>query len=287
MADHAEASARAAAIQRNPNADLKPTKTPIANWQDADAATRNDWDNHEFVTIDPYEMGRGVWRNYKLLISATVPRPIALASTVSADGKQANLAPFSFWQCASIDPPMYSISFVGRNSNHILANLLETKEMCISMTSDWLVEAANFASTNSPMNVSEWDLSGLTQKESDLVKPAHVAESPYSVECRLHSTQEFFSKTDPSVQTSTLVVVEVVRFHIWEDALGEDRATADVTKLRPVFRAGGSCTAPVQMHLKYCARPLLENCEMMERSGFYCRLQSNFARLLLRLLATA
>lgn len=37
-------------------------------------------------------------QNYKLMISSTVPRPIALVSTISADGKSSNLAPFSYFQ---------------------------------------------------------------------------------------------------------------------------------------------------------------------------------------------
>lgn len=106
-------------IQRNPHADFaivektRPifnndtgvefTKTPNPSWRAGDGASDEDWQSHKSITIDPYEEGRGPWLNYKLLISATVPRPIALASTVSADGKTANLAPFSFWQCASTD----------------------------------------------------------------------------------------------------------------------------------------------------------------------------------------
>ncbi|KAL3471484.1 hypothetical protein BJX99DRAFT_263235 [Aspergillus californicus] len=255
-----EAPDQEAAIQRNPHADftaveakrplyklgesLKFTKTPNPNWRPGEGASNDNWKSHEFVSIDPNEDGRAPWLNYKLLTSATVPRPIALASTVSADGETANLAPFSFWQCAAVDPPMYSISFTGRAVNDTLNNLLATEEMCISLTSDWVVEAANFASVNSPRHISEWALAGLTPKPSELIKPAHVAESPYSVECKLHSVQDFYSKSDPSVRTSTMVVVEVVRFHIWNDALGEDRATADMQKLRPVFRGGGIMYGP-------------------------------------------
>ncbi|KAL2831404.1 hypothetical protein BDW59DRAFT_169679 [Aspergillus cavernicola] len=258
--EQVEAPDQEAAIQRNPHTDfaavetkrplyevhqsLNITKTPNPSWQPGDGASNQDWKSQKSVSIDPYEEGRGPWLNYKLLTSATVPRPIALASTVSADGKTANLAPFSFWQCAAVDPPMYSISFTGRAVNDTLANLLATKEMCISMTSDWLIEAANFASVNAPRHVSEWRLAGLTPKASDLVQPAHVAESPYSVECKLHSVQDFYAKTDPTVRTSTMVVVEVVRFHVWDDALSDDRATADMAKLRPVFRAGGIMYGP-------------------------------------------
>ncbi|MEO1075275.1 MAG: hypothetical protein AAFX41_04825, partial [Bacteroidota bacterium] len=42
---------------------------------------------------------------YKLLVSAVVPRPIAWVSTLSEEGI-ANLAPYSFFNVASIDPPV-------------------------------------------------------------------------------------------------------------------------------------------------------------------------------------
>jgi hypothetical protein len=66
-----------------------------------------------------------------------------------------------------------------------------------------------------------------------------VLESPYSVECKYYSHQDLYSRVNPDVRTATLVLVEIVRFHVWEDALGEDRATADLRKLKPVFRGGG------------------------------------------------
>ncbi|OJJ56726.1 hypothetical protein ASPSYDRAFT_1182430 [Aspergillus sydowii CBS 593.65] len=129
--EQVEAPDQEAQIKRNPYADfatverqrppfnndagMEFTKTPTPSWRAGDGASSEHWKNHKSITIDPYEEGRGPWLNYKLLISATVPRPIALASTVSADGKTANLAPFSFWQCASTDPPMYSLSFTSRS----------------------------------------------------------------------------------------------------------------------------------------------------------------------------
>jgi flavin reductase (DIM6/NTAB) family NADH-FMN oxidoreductase RutF len=136
-------------------------------------------------------------------------------------------------------PPLYSLSFTGREPNDTLKNILATKELCISLTSDWIIEAANFTSVNTPSHISEWELSGLTPVAGEAVRPPYVAESPYSVECRLHSHQDIYSKVTPEVRTCTLVIVEVVRFHIWEDALGPDLATADPKLLRPVFRAGG------------------------------------------------
>jgi flavin reductase (DIM6/NTAB) family NADH-FMN oxidoreductase RutF len=80
-------------------------------------------------------------QNYKLMISTTVPRPIALVSTVSVDGQSTNLAPFSYFQNVCADPPLYSLSFVGTGEPiDTLRNLLETGECCISIIGDWFVE---------------------------------------------------------------------------------------------------------------------------------------------------
>ena len=42
---------------------------------------------------------------YGLLVGTVAPRPIALASTVDAAGSR-NLAPFSYFNVFSIDPPL-------------------------------------------------------------------------------------------------------------------------------------------------------------------------------------
>lgn len=96
----------------------------------------------------------------------------------------------------------------------------------------------NFTSVNTPSHISEWALSGLTPVESDLVKAPYIAESPFSAECKLHSYKDFHSNVTGE-RTCTLVFLEVVRFHIWEDVIDEKRATADLKKLRPIWRAGG------------------------------------------------
>jgi hypothetical protein len=71
------------------------------------------------------------------------------------------------------------------------------------------------------------------------VRAPYIAESPFSIECKLLSHHDLFSVNDSSVRTATLMILQAVRFHIWDDVLNEDRATADMAKLRPVFRAGG------------------------------------------------
>ena len=54
------------------------------------------------VEIDPYEDGRPAVFNYKLLISAIIPRPIGFVSTTSKDGLSApSSAPQSFFDILS------------------------------------------------------------------------------------------------------------------------------------------------------------------------------------------
>jgi hypothetical protein len=114
-----EAYDKEALVQRNPHADFaaveaqrpafdhtnqwKFSKTPNPDWKIGDGASNEEWKKHKFLSINPYEDGRDLVLNYKLMISATVPRPIALVSTLTADGKTRNVAPFSYFQCVTTD----------------------------------------------------------------------------------------------------------------------------------------------------------------------------------------
>lgn len=93
-----------ATIKRNPHGDFKTiegsrdkwdgsrewkyTQTPAPGWQlgsggnDGGASLKKS-----HLEIDPYQDGRPAAFNYKLLISAIVPRPIGFLSTRSKDGK--------------------------------------------------------------------------------------------------------------------------------------------------------------------------------------------------------
>jgi flavin reductase (DIM6/NTAB) family NADH-FMN oxidoreductase RutF len=134
---------------------------------------------------------------------------------------------------------LYSLSLVGDDPNDTLRNIIDTKECTINLISDWFIEAANLSSINTPPHVSEWPLTGLHVSSSMEVKPATVAESAFSVECKLHSLQDLTNKEGR--RTATLVIVEAVVWHMWEDVLSKDpaRATADLALLRPVWRGGG------------------------------------------------
>lgn len=47
--------------------------------------------------------------NYKLLIGSVIPRPVAVVSTIS-DKEVLNIAPFSYFNIVSSNPPMLSLA---------------------------------------------------------------------------------------------------------------------------------------------------------------------------------
>ena len=162
------------------------TKSVCPDWRPGSGANSNGWKSHPRVTFSPYEPGRTPQDNYKLLISGIVPRPIGFISSMSSDGVP-NLAPMSYTQMVNHDPPVLVVGIsMGRGlEKDTLRNILETGECTVSIVSEWFVEAANYTCIDAPYGVSEWSLSGLTPAPSKVVKPACVAESPFSIECKV------------------------------------------------------------------------------------------------------
>jgi flavin reductase (DIM6/NTAB) family NADH-FMN oxidoreductase RutF len=235
-----------AAIKRNPHGNFKEVEASRPEWREQASwdftQTRNPaWqagdganDNGEslkksHIDIDPYAENRPATFNYKLLISAIVPRPVGFVSTRSADGQSTNLAPFSYFNLVNHDPPIFILGYAGGfdKAKDSLRNLVETKECCINIISEHYLEAANATSVNAPYGVSEWALTGLHPAECKDVKASRVQEAVFSVEAKLVKTEEFESRATPGKKTGVLAIVEGVRFWAREDAVNEDRNLID------------------------------------------------------------
>jgi flavin reductase (DIM6/NTAB) family NADH-FMN oxidoreductase RutF len=235
-----------AAIKRNPHGNFKEveasrpawreqaqwdfTQTRNPAWQAGDGANDNGESlKHDHVDIDPYADGRPATFNYKLLISAIVPRPVGFVSTRSADGQSTNLAPFSYFNLVNHDPPIFIIGYAGGfdKAKDSLRNLTESKECCINIISEHYLEAANATSVNAPYGISEWALTGLTPAECKDVKASRVKEAVFSIEAKLFETKEFESRATPGKKTGVLAIVEGVRFWAREDAVNEDKNLID------------------------------------------------------------
>jgi Flavin reductase like domain len=65
-------------------------------------------------------------------------------------------------------PPIVSVSFrlSPRLPKNTRDNILATKQFVVNLISEPFAEAANETSVEAPADVSEWDISGLTQEPS-------------------------------------------------------------------------------------------------------------------------
>ena len=177
---------------------------------------------------------------YKLMIGSIVPRPIAFVSSLSAGGVP-NLAPFSFFTGVSANPPVIAFSPMIRSSDgrkkDTLNNIEATSEFVVNVVSEEFAQKMNLCSEEFPPEVDEFKVSGLTPLPSDLVKPARVAESHVSMECRLVQVVH----VSPKPLGGSIVLGEVLRFHV-DDAL-IDNFRIDPDKLHAFGRMGGNTYA--------------------------------------------
>ena len=170
---------------------------------------------------------------YRLFISVVVPRPIAWVSTVGADGSL-NLAPFSFFNGVGGTPPTVMIS-VGKRAGvpkDTLRNIQETGEFVVHIVNEELAERMNRTSGEWPYNVNEFELAGVTILPSTDVKPPRIAEAPVAMECK---ATQFVPVQDTHY---TMVLGQVLRYHIREDLLGPDMRVKALG-LRSIARLGG------------------------------------------------
>lgn len=179
---------------------------------------------------------------YKLLIGLIVPRPIALVSTISADGRT-NLAPFSFFCGVGSEPMMLAfcpaLDGKGQDKDTLRNALLPadggTGEFVVNVVTESIARQVAAAAEELPYGQSEFGLTGLTPMPSSLVRPPRVAQCPAAFECVTRQVV----RTNPGVPASgTMVLGEIVRVHAIDGILNE-RLHTDAAKLAAFGRMGG------------------------------------------------
>jgi flavin reductase (DIM6/NTAB) family NADH-FMN oxidoreductase RutF len=167
-------------------------------------------------SFDPRLLDRR--RRNNLINGLIYPRPIAWVSSVAPDGTR-NLAPFSFFNAFSFNPPTAGISPGSRQGipKDTLANVRATGEFVINLVSASLADTANATSAELGPDVDEWELAGVTPVPAETVAPARVEEAPAALECRVHQIVEL-GTDEPS---NSLVIGRVLRVHVLDDALDE------------------------------------------------------------------
>lgn len=205
-----------------------------------------------FLSVDPKLLKVAQVHGY--LLGAVAPRPIALVSTVDADGNP-NLSPFSFFNVFSANPPIaiFSPARRGRDNTtkHTFENAKVHKECVINIVNFDMVQQMSLSSTEYPQGMNEFVKSGLTPIASDVVKPQRVMESPVQLECIIKEVIELGTEGG----AGNLIVSEVVRIHINESVLDEN-GRIDPVKIDQVARLGGDWYSRAKDGLFSVAKPL-------------------------------
>ncbi len=173
----------------------------------------------------------------QLLQSCITPRPIALVSSINADG-QVNLSPFSFFNIFGTNPPLVIISPNNRlrdnTPKHTLLNILSTKEFAVSMVDFEMSEQMSLSSSEYSETINEYTKAGFTPSKSKYIKPPYVLESKISLECKLLD----YHKYGDGGGSANLLIGEILAVHIDQDLL-DDKNYIDQSKLDFVARLGG------------------------------------------------
>ena len=190
----------------------------------------------KYIEIDP--ANTPLPQLHQFLLGSVSPRPICFASTIDLEGRP-NLAPFSFFNVVSANPPVvvFSPNNSGRDGNpkQTYLNAKAVPEVVVNVVSYSMVEQMNVAAAPWEHGVSEFEKAGFTPVASELVKPFRVAESPVQIECKVIDIKEF----GDGGGSGKLIMAQVLKMHVKASVLGED-GKIDPFKMNLVGRMGGS-----------------------------------------------
>jgi len=191
---------------------------------------------------------------YKWMVGTILPRPIAWVSTVDQDGRS-NLAPFSFFQGVTANPP--TLMFVPVNNRDggkkdTVRNIELVPEFAVSLVSHALSEAMNKTSSQLPYGESEFEAFGIASAPSARIRPPRVAQAPVAFECALQ--QIVHIGTGPLA--ANVIFGRILTAYVRDDVLGPE-GLPDPGKLDLVGRMGGDgyCTTRDAFFMERPGRP--------------------------------
>ena len=173
----------------------------------------------------------------KFLIGSVIPRPIALVSTISHGGI-VNIAPFSYFNIVTYNPPILSISVqrVDGKMKDTSRNILQNKEAVVHVVDIDNVEDANKTSASLDSNESELDISGFTLVDSEVVKVPGINQTKVRFETSLY--QSIIIRNKDTTPTADVLFLKIMHYHI-DEAIYED-GYIDSFKLDAVSRLAGN-----------------------------------------------
>lgn len=181
----------------------------------------------DFAELTPRE-------RYKLLIGTVIPRPIALITTLSADGIP-NAGSFSFFNILTHDPAIMAVGIEYRpdgTPKDTAANILATGEFTIHIADHALVDQMEICSIKFAPEVDELAVAGLETAPGETVRSPRILAAPAAFECRL-------VQTVPVTPARVIVLGEVQRMFLRESLVNRETLHVDQMAIDAVGRLGG------------------------------------------------
>src|SRR5450432_2202672 len=169
-------------------------------------------------------------RAYALLASLVTPRPIALVTTISADGK-VNAAPFSFFNLLGANPPICAFAPGDRDNGtpkDTALNVRAMHEFVVNLVDEKIAGAMNQCAASLPFGENELVRAGLTAAPSSIVKPPRIAEAPASLECVEWGTLQ--------IGDNRLIIGLIKRVHVREELFDAENMRIHSERFRVVGR---------------------------------------------------
>ena len=173
---------------------------------------------------------------YKILTGTVLPRPIAWVSTMAFNG-DLNLAPFSFFNVASVKPPVLGFSPLideVRHEKDTLLNIRENGAFVVNIVSHAQVSAMNQTSAAYRRGINEFKKVGLVPAPSVTVRPPGVETALVRYECTLRQMIPFGAEP----LSGTLILGDICHIHVHPDIYCGDKI--NVEKLDAVGRLAGN-----------------------------------------------
>lgn len=186
------------------------------------------------MKIDPNNLDER--KNYKLLSSIVIPRPIAFITSLN-DDLSLNGAPFSFFNVVSGKPPLISVSILRKNGQmkDTSRNILNYKEFVVHLTTLENIEKVNLSAKEYMRNQSEIEELNFTTIESSNLKTPGVKDFKIRLEVKLIKHLTF---KDNNIVAVDFFIGKVIMYHLTEDILLNNYI--DYKKLQPVGRLAGN-----------------------------------------------
>mmetsp|Transcript_25010 Transcript_25010/g.68974 ORF Transcript_25010/g.68974 Transcript_25010/m.68974 type:complete len:239 (-) Transcript_25010:2745-3461(-) len=189
---------------------------------------------------------------YHLCISAVVPRPVAVITSIDPDTGVRNCAPYSYTSLSGHDPVVITHGLTvsrAAGKRDTLRNIEASGEWVYNVLSKDYLSKANECSASLPYDQDETLHAGLEVVEdcTNASGVPRLADALVAMECKLIDKKEILN--DEGRHTSTIVIGRVTRFHLHSSVLKKGRAEneprVDLEALQAVGRAGDITYWPV------------------------------------------